>query len=165
MDAKRLLVGTLNGTVGALVTAFLIWEVLLADYFSGQMPGVEALDSPDMVLQVLAAAVHALLITILLGWKQPTSGSEAMKAGALVGGLLWAGVNLWNTGAYGMWTLQGALVDALMSTLPFAVAAFAVYWTTMRGELQSGRLITADGARERLGDSAISEAEGNTYDA
>ena len=144
MDAKRLLVGTLNGAVGALATAFLIWEVLLADYFSGQMPGVEALDPPDMVLQVLAAALHALLITILLGWKKPTSSTEAMKAGALVGGLLWAGVNLWNMGAYGMWTLQGALVDALMSTLPFAVAGFAIYWTTMRGELQSGRTLESD---------------------
>lgn len=144
MDAKKLLVGTLNGTVGAMATAFVIWEVLLTDYFSGQMPGVEALNPPDMMLLVIAAATHALLLTIILGWKSPASGSQAMKDGALVGVLMWAGVNLWNTGSYGMWTMQGAFTDALMSAFPFAVAGFAIWWSTMRGELQSGRIVQND---------------------
>ena len=48
---------------------------------------------------------------------------------------------------------KGAFTDALMSAFPFAVAGFAIYWTTMRGELQSGRIVQGDepGSYWRLG--------------
>ena len=49
MDAKKLLVGTINGAVGMMAVAFVIWDVLLKDFFSAQM-SVEALDPPNLVL-------------------------------------------------------------------------------------------------------------------
>ncbi len=58
MDAKKLLVGTVNGAVGMMAVAYLIWDVLLKDFFSAQM-SVEALDPPILLLQVLSSACGA----------------------------------------------------------------------------------------------------------
>ena len=144
MDAKKLLVGTVNGAVGMMAVAYLIWDVLLKDFFSAQM-SVEALDPPILLLQMLSSACGALLLTIVLSWKNPSGVSEAMKDAALIGVLMWLGVNLWNMGSYEMWnSMQGALTDAVLTGIPFAAAGGAIYWTTMRGELQSGRIVQSD---------------------
>ncbi len=144
MDAKKLLVGTINGAVGMMVVAYLMWDVLLKDFFNA-MVSLEALDPPILLLQVLSSACGALLLTIVLSWKNPSGVSEAMKDAALVGVLMWLGVHFWNMGSYVMWnSMQGALTDAFLSAIPFAAAGGAIYWTTMRGELQSGRIVQSD---------------------
>ena len=98
MDAKKLLVGTINGAVGMMIVAFVMWDVLLKDFFSAQM-SVEALDPPNLVLQLLSSACGALLLTIVLSWKNPSGVTEAMKDAALIGVLMWLGVNFWNMGS------------------------------------------------------------------
>jgi hypothetical protein len=141
MDSKKLLVGTVNGTVGMMAVAYLMWGVLLRDFFSARM-SIEALDPPILLLQVLSCACGALLLTIVLSWKNPSGVSEAVKDAALVGVLMWLGVNFWNMGSYVMWdSMQAALTDAVLTAIPFGAAGGAIYWTTMRGELQSGRIV------------------------
>ncbi len=149
MSGIKMLAGTINGAVAMMAVSFLIWSVLLADYFSAQMPGVEALDPQNLLFQILAASVHALLVTIFLHRKEASSLGACMKDAALLGALMWLGVNLWNMGSYGMWTMQGAMADALLSSIPFGAGGGAIFWTTMRGELQSGRAGESD-----TGDSA-----------
>ena len=144
MDAKKLLVGTLNGAVGMMLVAYVMWDVLLVDFFSQQMVNVEPLASPNIGLQFLSSGVSALLLTIVLSWKNPSGLQEAAKDAAIVGVLIWLGANFWNMGTYGMMTMQGALVDGFLTALPFGFAGFAIFWTTMRGELQSGRIIGND---------------------
>ena len=144
MDTKKLLVGTVNGTVGMMLVAYVMWDVLLVDFFSQQMVTVEQLASPNVGLQVLSSVFSALLLTIVLSWKNPSGLQEAAKDAAIVGVLIWLGANFWNMGTYGMMTMQGALVDSFLTAIPFGVAGFAIFWTTMRGELQSGRIIGND---------------------
>lgn len=144
MDAKKLLVGTLNGAVGMMLVAYVMWDVLLVDFFSQQMVNVEPLASPNVGLQFLSSIVSALLLTIVLSWKKPSGLQEAAKDAAIVGVLIWLGANFWNMGTYGMMTMQGALVDGFLTAIPFGFAGFAIFWTTMRGELQSGRIIRND---------------------
>ena len=144
MDAKKLLVGTLNGAVGMMFVAYVMWDVLLVDFFSQQMVNVEPLASPNVGLQFLSSGVSALLLTIVLSWKNPSGLQEAAKDAAIVGVLIWLGTNFWNMGTYGMMTMQGALVDGFLTAIPFGFAGFAIFWTTMRGELQSGRIIGND---------------------
>jgi len=144
MDAKKLLVGTLNGAVGMMLVAYVMWDVLLVDFFSQQMVNVEPLASPNIGLQLLSSGVSALLLTIVLSWKNPSGLQEAAKDAAIVGVLIWLGANFWNMGTYGMMTMQGALVDGFLTAIPFGFAGFAIFWTTMRGELQSGRIIRND---------------------
>ena len=144
MDAKKLLVGTLNGAVGMMLVAYVMWDVLLVDFFSQQMVNVEPLASPNVGLQFLSSIVSALLLTIVLSWKKPSGLQEATKDAAIVGVLIWLGANFWNMGTYGMMTMQGALVDGFLTAIPFGFAGFAIFWTTMRGELQSGRIIGND---------------------
>ena len=144
MDAKKLLVGTLNGAVGMMLVAYVMWDVLLVDFFSQQMVNVEPLASPNVGLQFLSSIVSALLLTIVLSWKKLSGLQEATKDAAIVGVLIWLGANFWNMGTYGMMTMQGALVDGFLTAIPFGFAGFAIFWTTMRGELQSGRIIGND---------------------
>ncbi len=144
MDAKKLLVGTLNGAVGMMLVAYVMWDVLLVDFFSQQLVNVDPLASPNVGLQVLSSIVSALLLTIVLSWKKPSGLQEATKDAAIVGVLIWLGANFWNMGTYGMMTMQGALVDGFLTAIPFGFAGFAIFWTTMRGELQSGRIIGND---------------------
>ena len=96
MDAKKLLVGTVNGTVGMMLVAYVMWDVLLVDFFSGQMVTVEQLASPNLGLQVLSSVFSALLLTIVLSWKNPSGPQEAAKDAAIVGVLMWFGANFWN---------------------------------------------------------------------
>ena len=93
MDAKKLLVGTVNGTVGMMLVAYVMWDVLLVDFFSQQMVTVEQLASPNLGLQVLSSAFSALLLTIVLSWKNPSGLQEAAKDAAIVGVLIWLGAN------------------------------------------------------------------------
>jgi hypothetical protein len=144
MDAKKLLVGTLNGAVGMMLVAYVMWDVLLVNFFSQEMVNVEPLASPNVGLQFLSSGVSALLLTIVLSWKNPSGLQEAAKDAAIVGVLIWLGANFWNMGTYGMMTMQGALVDGFLTAIPFGFAGFAIFWTTMRGELQSGRIIGND---------------------
>ena len=135
MDTKKLLAGTVSGTAGMMLVAYVMWDGLLVDFFSGQMVTVEQLASPNLGLQVLSSAFSALLLTIVLSWKNPSGPQEAAKDAAIVGVLMWFGANFWNMGTYGMMTMQGALVDSLLTAIPYGVAGFAIFWTTMRVEL------------------------------
>ena len=77
MDTKKLLAGTVSGTAGMMLVAYVMWDVLLVDFFSGQMVTVEQLASPNLGLQVLSSVFSALLLTIVLSWKNPSGPQEA----------------------------------------------------------------------------------------
>ena len=115
MSGMKILVGTINGAVAMMAVSFLIWSVLLADYFSTQMPGVEALDPQNHLFQILAASVHAMLVTIFLHRKEASSLGACMKDAALLGALMWLGVESLEHGI--LWNVDHAGCDGRRSTL------------------------------------------------
>ena len=53
MDTKKLLVGTVNGTAGMMLVAYVMWDVLLVDFFAdGDFFCAGAFDSSSAICDI-----------------------------------------------------------------------------------------------------------------
>jgi hypothetical protein len=85
MKTKKLLFGTLAGTVTMFLFGFIIYGVVLAGYMAAHANPAVALPMEQMKfpVMVLSNLVWALLISILID----RTGSQNMMAGAKIGAL------------------------------------------------------------------------------
>ena len=95
MGTKRLLAGTVVGGVVAYAVGYLLWSVLLAGFFEGQMasPGLTR-EAPILWAGVVGTLSIAMLVTLAIGWTGGSSAMDGLKTGALVGFLFWLGADL-----------------------------------------------------------------------
>ena len=73
MDTKRLLTGTVVGGVVAFALGYVIWGVLLASFFEGQMSSADLpREAPVLWAGIVGTLANAMLVTLAIGW---TGGS------------------------------------------------------------------------------------------
>lgn len=129
MDLKKLLLATLAGGITLFVLGFLLYGMLLENYFQGQMTSGVMKEEPDMVFLALGNLFAALLLVyIFMKWAAISTFRTGLEAGAIIGLLVSL---MWDLTMYAvadMSTLQGALVDALVYTVMFAVAGGVIGW-------------------------------------
>ena len=129
MDLKKLLLATLAGGITLFVLGFLFYDMLLKDYFDGQMTSGFMREEPDMLFLALGNLFAALLLVyIFMKWAAISTFRTGLEAGAIIGllvSLMW-GLTMYAVAD--MSTLQGALVDALVYTVMFAVAGGVIGW-------------------------------------
>jgi len=130
MDGKRLMIGTLVGGVVMFALGYVIFVLLMGDYFSSQitMPGLER-ETPIIWAQLLGTAVLAALVTLCLEWSGASSPMQAFKIGAIVGLLVWVGVDFIYYGFTNMMTLTQTLVDPLLEVVRTGLGAVVIAGT------------------------------------
>lgn len=125
MDGKRLLIGSVVGGIGVAVMGFLIYEMIFGSYFEGQSM-VAAREAPVIWTVVVASLAHGALLTLAIGWRNAWSVGSGLMTGALVGVLIWLGVDMILYSLMEYSTLQGAITDAALSVVQYGVAGAAI---------------------------------------
>ena len=114
MDAKKLVIGTLVGTVVLWLVGRLFWVVLFADFFAASS-GVR--EDPMMWPVILGHLAIATLVTLAVVWSGSYSLGEGFKIGAIVGFLLWFGVDFIHYGNLDIRTLWATIVDPFLELI------------------------------------------------
>lgn len=120
---KNFLMATVAGGVTLFVLGFLIYAVLLADFFANDAINPE----PVMWAVTLGQLLSAAFLTIVLGWKGVANAKEGFQAGALIGAVMGLAYGLMMYGTMvGMHTMATLLGDTVVSLVVYGVAGAVI---------------------------------------
>ena len=129
MDAKRVVIGSLVGGITLHAVGYLIFGVMFAAFFAanaGSATGVWR-DPPLQWALAVGNLSHAALLTLAVGSRVRSSTiAEGFKIGAIVGFLVWLGVDFILYGVQNVSNLTATVVDALLGIVPAGIAGAVV---------------------------------------
>jgi hypothetical protein len=139
MDVKKLLVGTIVGTVVLSVFVWLFWMVLFAGFFADQAGSAVGLmkDPPLMWAMVLGTVSLAALYTLITQWRGDVTMMDGLKTGAMIGFLVWFGVGMNLFGYWNANTLPGVFADSILELVRTAIACAAIVAVTGKKETEA----------------------------
>ena len=123
MDAKKLVIGTLVGTVVLWLVGRLFWVVLFADFFAASS-GVR--EDPMMWPVILGHLAIAALVTFAIVWSGSYTLRDGFMIGAIVGFLLWFGVDFIHYGNLDIRTLWATIVDPFLEAIRTGITGAAI---------------------------------------
>ena len=129
MNAKQLSLGIIVGTVVAMIVGYVIWDVLVADFFAANMGSATGVmrDTQMIWAVLIGTAAYAVLITLALGTQSGRATIvSGLKAGAIVGFLLWATADFMLLGYMNIHTLTIAIVDPLLEAIRGGITGAAI---------------------------------------
>ena len=136
MNTKRLLIGSLVGTVTLYITGYLIFDLAFTDFYSanaGSATGVER-ESPLIWAVVLGSLSYAVLLTLGI---ESRSGSvslmDGLKIGATIGFLLWFTVDFVLFGYQNVSNLTLTIVDPILELIHGGIAGIVI--VAIRGNI------------------------------
>ena len=128
MTTQKLLIGTVVGWVVLFFLGYLIFGILMADFFranAGTATGVEKMPF-NLVSIGIGQLASAGALTLILSWVGVRSiGQGAIMAG-VVGLLFFLGVDLTMFGTSNTTTLTASLVDPVVGGILYAIAGGAI---------------------------------------
>ena len=117
MDTKRFVIGTLAGGITMYLVGYLIWALAFADFFAanaGSATGV-ARETGLVWAVVLGHLSLAALVTLAVGRRAGSSTIvDGFKIGAIVGFLVWLGVDFIDYGLTNISNLTATIADPLL---------------------------------------------------
>ena len=128
MTTQKLLVGTIVGWVVLFFLGYLIFGILMADFYranAGTATGVE-----KMPLNLVAIGIGQLAaagaLTLILSWVGVRSIVQGAMMGGVVGLLFFLGVDLTTFGSTNTSTLKVTLVEPVIIGILYAIAGGAI---------------------------------------
>jgi hypothetical protein len=96
MDAQRLLTGAVGGGLAMCAIGWLVFDKAFGSFYdaSSSLPASAIRDTPILWAWVAGSVALAILVTFALTWAGATSFGSGFKVGAIVGFLVWLGVDL-----------------------------------------------------------------------
>jgi hypothetical protein len=117
MDTKRFVMGTVVGGITMYVVGYLIWRVAFAGFFAANAGSATGVDRESQLIWAAALGILSLaaLVTLAVGTRAgaPTVGG-GFKIGAIVGFLVWFGVDFIMYASTNMSNLTATIVDPLL---------------------------------------------------
>ena len=111
----------------AFALGYVIWGVLLASFFEGQMSSADLpREAPVLWAGIVGTLANAMLVTLAIGWTGGSSMMDGLKTGALVGFLMWLAADLIIYANFDFSMLTGALADSVAELVHWAVAGAAI---------------------------------------
>ena len=129
MTTQRFALATVVGGITLFVLGFLIYGVLLMDFFAantGSATGALREVPLFWSLGLGELALAALLTLAIGGWARKASAADGLKTGAVVGLLLSLAVGLTFYGVTNMSNLTATLTDIVVGTVRLALAGAAI---------------------------------------
>lgn len=128
MTTQKLLVGTIVGWVVLFFLGYLIFGILMADFYranAGTATGVE-----KMPLNLVAIGIGQLAaagaLTLILSWVGVRSIVQGAMMAGVVGLLFFLGVDLTTFGSTNTSTLKVTLVEPVIIGILYAIAGGAI---------------------------------------
>ncbi|MDZ7635064.1 MAG: hypothetical protein U5L72_11825 [Bacteroidales bacterium] len=128
----KILRGTVFGGIAYFLLGWLVWGILLMDFFSANMNQCVSRPMDEMIWWaiILSNLVMALLLTLVLHWAKAKSIIDGLKYGALFGLLFGSGIGLSYWSMSTMYLNAGAMVtDILVSTVVMAIMGLIIVLT------------------------------------
>lgn len=128
MNIKRLVIGSIIGTVVLYLLGGLIWQMLFVDFFeanSGSAMGVDR-ETPILWAMVLGHLFYGLLVTLGLEVSGKKGIGGGLLVGAVVGGLMWGTADFILLGITNLSTVTGAVADTILEAVRGAIAGAVV---------------------------------------
>ncbi len=129
MDTKRLVIGTLAGGITMYFVGNLIWGMAFADFFAanrGSATGV-AREAGLVWAVALGTLSLAALVTLAVGSRGASSTiGGGFKIGAIVGFLVWFGVDFIHYGITNVDNLTATIVDPLLEIVRTGVVGAVI---------------------------------------
>ena len=117
MDTKRFVIGTLVGGITMYLVGYLIWGLAFAEFFAanvGSATGV-ARESSLVWAVVLGTLSLGALVTLAVGSQAGgLTILNGLKVGAIVGFLVWFGVDFMHYGVRNIFNLTATIVDPML---------------------------------------------------
>jgi hypothetical protein len=128
MEAKRLVTGAVVGGAVMFVVGYLFWTVLFADFFASHVGSAAGVDreAPIWWASALGTLLLATLVTLVIHWSGTTSMADGFKMGALVGVLVWGGVDFIFYGHLNLNDLTATIADPALELLRTGLGGLAV---------------------------------------
>jgi hypothetical protein len=136
MGVRQLATGTLVGGVVLSAAGYMIFGVILPDFYNnfmkaGTATGVERY--PPLIWAVaLAMLSYSMLMTLAVGRSGALTLRTGMTTGAVVSFLLWFTADLMLYGISNVGNLAGALSDPIINLVPGALAGGAIVMVMRR---------------------------------
>jgi hypothetical protein len=107
---------------------YLIFGILTVDFFEanrGSATGVPK-DPINFVALAVGQLAWGSLLTLILNWRSSSSIGQGASIGAIVGVLVFAGIDLTLYATSNVQNMTAALADVVLTTVLFAVAGAAI---------------------------------------
>jgi len=129
MDIKKLLVGTLVGAVVIYGVGYVIWDLLVGDFYDANMGSATGVNrDPQLLWAVIIGTVgYAVFITLAIVTRAGSfSIADGLKVGATVGFLMWLTVDFFFLGIQNVSTPIIAVIDPLLEAVHAGIAGAAI---------------------------------------
>ncbi len=129
MDIKKFALGTVAGGVVYFLLGFLVYAILMEDFFAGHMASGIAKTEEQMKYYPLAFgnfAHAALLAYVFLKWANIKTFGEGLMGGAVIGFFMTAGFNLISYDTAMIMSAVGTVVDIFVYTAMTALVGGVV---------------------------------------
>ena len=129
MDAKKFLIGTVVGGIAMYVVGYLIWTVTFAGFFAANTGSATGVIRETVLIWavVLGHFSLAALVTLVIGSRESSMTiAGGIKMGAIVGFLVWFGVDFIHYGAMNVRNLTATIVDPLLEIVRTGIAGAVI---------------------------------------
>jgi len=128
MDMKRILIGTIVGTVVLYALGWLMFDNAFASFYAAYRAAPESVYR-DPALQwanVLASVPYAVLISLCLANRGATSPAQGIITGGVVGFLVWATADIGYYGFASIWNFPVLIVDPILEFVHAGVSGAVI---------------------------------------
>ena len=135
MDGKRLLTGAVVGGIAMFALGWLVFELAFGSFYDtgSNLPAGVARDTRILWAWAGGSVALAVLVTFALTWAQAASFGSGFKVGAIVGFLVWLGVDLLRYSGIDHQTLAVTLVDPVLEIVRTGLVGAILAVTLNRG--------------------------------
>ncbi len=129
MDTKRFVTGTLVGGITMYLVGYLIWSLAFADFFAANAGSATGVARETRLVWAVALGTLSLaaLVTLAVGSRAGSSTiANGFKIGAIVGFLVWFGVDFIHYGVRNVSNLTATIVDPLLEIVRTGIGGAAI---------------------------------------
>ena len=129
MDMKRLAIGTIVGAVTLHIVGYLMFDLATTDFYDANNSAAANFARGDNLQWSIGLgnlALGALLSLCFANRAGASTMGGALMTGAVLGFLVWFGVDFTLYGYESRWTLMLTIVDPLLAAIQFAIAGAVV---------------------------------------
>ncbi len=117
MNTKRIVIGTLAGGITMFFVGWLIWDLIFADFFAANAGSATGVAREPMLFWAIVLGTFSLAALVTLAVESQAGTStilDGFKIGAIVGFLVWFGVDFIYYGYINLSNLTATIVDPLL---------------------------------------------------